>query len=199
MNLIRNTRLSLVFFILIMSCKGQEIPIQKELETSFEECIIRTREGESKEETEHYLNNDAKFILQSRKEFLSNIKLSKNTEMNMVEIFDKQMPTIYSAIIKINSRLYFFKKNISLVSEFKEIDFDTLKKEYSTMACILIEMDKPKPNKLTKSPAEASYHYSVFITKINKDNNIFTYIPNDICIIEDANSLIHESIHKKKQ
>ncbi|WP_298900324.1 hypothetical protein [uncultured Psychroserpens sp.] len=180
-----------IFFISItlisfISCKGQESEIERRLEVTFKDYIIKSWEkNNSKTEAEHYFNNEMEFILKSRKEFFSNIELIKNTEINLVEFFDKQMPTIYSAILKLGSKLYYFEKNTSFETQFKEVTFDTFKKEHKTMACILLEMDKPTPNQLTRDPAESSYHYSVFITKVNKNNNMIVYIPNDICILVD--------------
>lgn len=178
-----------MFCLCFSCCKSQELKVQKKIETNFKEYVINSRKGQSKIETEHYLNNEAKFILQARNDFFSNMKLSENTELNLVEFFDTETPSsIYKAIIQYNSRYYFFIKDINSETQFKELAFESLKEKYNVMTCVLSEMDKPEPNKIMPEVGKASYHFTVYITKVNTNGDILTYMPKDICVTKDNGS-----------
>ena len=181
------TKTIILYFLLLIpfiNCKSQESNVQMKLEMSFKEFVLNGYKGQSKEEKERYLINEAKFILEARNEFFSNFNLKDSLEMNLVEIFAPERPSnLYSAVLKIGSKVYFFEKPISLTGEFYEMSFEEFKKKDGMRACILLEMDKPEPNKIVGSPRTASYHFTVFISKIFKDNSVDFYIPNDICVL----------------
>ncbi len=133
----------------------------------------------------HLLNNEIKFIINARKDFFSNINLIEKKEMNLVEIFDPEMPSsTYRAALKLDSKIYLFIKNDLSEIQFQEIQFESLKKENGEIACILLEMDKPVPNKINSGFKKGSYHFIVFVTKAKINGDIVTYMPDDICILE---------------
>ncbi|WP_405206016.1 hypothetical protein [Aquimarina sp. LLG6339-5] len=101
--------------------------------------------------------------------------------MNLIEILNPEMPSsMYTASLKINSKVYLFKRGVSSEDQFNKMDFDSFKKQHKMLACMLLEMDNT-PNKLNDSQGDSSFHFTAFVTKINSDDSVFTYIPKNIC------------------
>ncbi|SNZ01915.1 hypothetical protein [Flagellimonas pacifica] len=168
--------------LFIYSCKSQEITLDKRLENSFKEYILESRGKNSKSEAVRYLNNEGRFILLARNDFFSKIQLNNNSRGNLVEIFDTEIPSnLYMAVLKLESRIYLFKKSASAQIFFREIELKDLKNDYPVMSCVLLEMDKPNPNRLSSEIKKGSYHFTIYLTKLI-ENKILTYVPHDICI-----------------
>lgn len=170
------------FCLFSLSCRSQNILFENELEKELKNYINDSWRNQSKAEIHRYINNEIKFILEARKDFFSNIKFSKSKQINLVEFFNKEMPSsLYTAVLKINSKIYFFKKNSSFEASFKKIDFKNLEKDYPIMSCVLLEMDKPKPNKLHETVKKDKFHFTVYVTKIDYKGKISVFTPVNLC------------------
>ncbi len=170
----------IILCLCFCNCKSQNKVFFDNLDNELTEYILQ-KSNKNSDEKQRYLNNEIKYLFESRKEFFSNFNLDKISEMNLIEILNPEMPSsMYTASLKINSKVYLFKRGVSSEDQFNKMDFDSFKKQHKMLACMLLEMDNT-PNKLNDSQGDSSFHFTAFVTKINSDDSVFTYIPKNIC------------------
>lgn len=170
----------IIISLFFLNCNAQKLTLEKELANSFTKYITDSRKNQSELETKRYLDNEAKFIIEARKYFFSQIKLEDN--IKLIEIINSEVPSeLYTAVLKLKSKFYLFKKNSSFQESFKEIKLEDLENHHQIILCMLQDMDKYIPYEISNSIKKSSYHFTIYLTKVN-NSKILIYTPNDICI-----------------
>ncbi len=111
----------LIFLFSVISCKSfGQLENSRDFSTTLNNELknfVQNRSVYDKKRKEHLLNNEIKFMIDARKSFFSNISIDGKKEMNLVEIFDSEMPSnTYRAVLKLDSKIYLLTKNDSFES-----------------------------------------------------------------------------------
>jgi len=182
MSIIKNKFfISIIVLLITLSCKSQENVFYTELNKKLIEHINKTSSKNSVNK-EKYLNNEIKFLLDSREVFLANLDFKSISEMYLIEILNPEIPSdIYAAYLKANSKVYLFKRGFDSKNQFEEMNLETFEEKYKMETCLFSEIDETS-NTVNNQGDKGSFHFTVFLTKIKDEKNISTYISEKICI-----------------
>jgi len=175
---IKNISFTVISLVFISCSSLSSDSIVERAEKSFKE-LIRRDSKEDNEEIEHYISNEGKFILLSRKKLFNNIQIEKIKRFYLIEIFNSGSQNSYSAALKDGDDVHYLENSVRNESSYSQISFSEFKKEYGTDACLLINAEEDI-EKLVGDKDDSIFHFSVFITIVD-NGNIQSYRAKNIC------------------
>jgi hypothetical protein len=179
--------------LLFFSCKSNQKFFLIQSEKSLKQYILENRNNDKKD-NQRYIKNEIKFLIESRNDFFSKYKFNSLEEINLIEIFNPFSKKNYIGVIKKKSKVYCYENGFEIDSKYREIDFDEFKKEYQSLACMLIEVDN-NSNKLLEPKRDNSFHFTVYITKY-ENKKITTYKTKNICFLDKNNKANYGNVLK---
>lgn len=171
----------IILFLVFYNCKSSKNIFLHSSESSLK-SLIKKAYLENPEEGNRFLNNEAKFILECRNEFITKSGLNIGKNFSLVEFYDPFSETNYSGVFKDGNNIYYFKRGFELKSQIRKMNFPLFKKDYPVLSCLVVKIDEDL-NSLIGKTNGSTFHGEVILTRM-ESNIVKTYYSRNVCVLE---------------
>ena len=174
-------RILLLISLMLTSCTNIDEEVINEIESGFNKFLLNDENSHKKGDL-RFLNNEGKFINESRRELFNKTHLNLTSDFTILEIYDMFSPdSYYQAIVQKNDKILIFKNHFNIESKLTTKEYQKFKEEKGLLSCTYEKAKNDIDFLIGERTNDATFHFSIHIIK-KEEKNINHYSCNNICI-----------------